>query len=287
MSNEITENKVVYNKENCNITTWCKIEGIYLHLKTPAQKLVWMNHVTERDKVFIKDSNILIGVGTDTENVIAYIKGDEYDKAFVSAAIWHHACEEFKNSLVGEGVTPDEDYAVLWVTNEALLIGDNDRYSPIVAPIGAHVAAKQLGVYIPASYQASYRDSLVAAKKYIAHGIKEWVDDPFKDAMSNWYLWGATFSRGRDRRFSLPHHSLREKHRGPQRDPYHSYYSFDSAFPSASAPSFLSRNSIRFGSPRYMMLFIIFSIMALLPNGKRFTAPSSFLHSRRRAHFIV
>ena len=191
MSNEITENKVVYNKENCKITTWCKIEGIYLHLKTPAQKLVWMNHVTERDKVFIKDSNILIGVGTDTENVIAYIKGDEYDKAFVSAAIWHHACEEFKNSLVGEGVTPDEDYAVLWVTNEALLIGDNDRYSPIVAPIGAHVAAKQLGVYIPASYQASYRDSLVAAKKYIAHGIKEWVDDPFKDAMSNWYLWGA------------------------------------------------------------------------------------------------
>lgn len=205
MNNEIIENNVIIDDAGY-ITEESVVYGIAIPLETPHQKKVWLQKITERDKVYSNDGGLaLVGVCKDTSRVIAYIRmpNQPWDAAFISDAVMHS--ERFKASLIEEDLDAEynADYWNNWemhMTPEDELVADNEfdptnEDEPLY--IDAATAADLIGVDLEDDF-SSYKELLEKATKYIPssvqEGLEQWI---MPNRCGHFYMYAA-FGRNMD-----------------------------------------------------------------------------------------
>jgi hypothetical protein len=184
------DNKIVYDRD-FYVTEDCGIHGVVFKLTNSHQKKVWLDKMSERDKVFlIEKENTLVGVCKDTSRIIAYIHTDLGDLAFCSDAVMQSG--RFKSSLLEEDLAPYADWQ-LCVTPDAELIANNqfDLYNDKSLYIDGPTAASIIGVDLD-DISSLYKGLIEESLYYLPDAVQEWIADlDIPSRQDHFYLYEA------------------------------------------------------------------------------------------------
>lgn len=184
-------NNVIYNEE-FYVTENCKVHGSIFKLENTHQKMVWLNHVIQRDKVYLTGcEDTLVGVCKDHSKVLAYIHTELGDLAFCSDEVMQSG--RFKSSLLAEGLVPYDDDWNICVGINAELVSNNqfDLYEDRYLYIDAVTAADLIGVELEDT-SSLYKWLIEEALYYLPDDVQEWISDLGRPSrQDHFYLYEA------------------------------------------------------------------------------------------------
>lgn len=169
MSNYDLYDSNLYVNENCTI------HGAVFKLDLDVQKLLWLEKIEERDKVYLIGRHTLVGVCCTQTRVIAYLHTELGDFAFCSDSVMES--KVFKESLL-DGYLAEVPYDNDWnlhIGPTAELVGNNDHNSDYCYHLNAESMAHLIGISL-GSFMEEHENLITnEVMRYLDPHVREWV----------------------------------------------------------------------------------------------------------------